>query len=63
MRDTGTRHIKSDAQHRLFEELSILAFRDCLRVGTDQLHIVSGERAVAVQFHGGIERGLAAHRG
>jgi hypothetical protein len=40
--------------------LPIFAFRDGLCVCADQFHAVPRERAVAVQFHRGIERGLSA---
>ncbi len=62
MRDAGARHIEADPQHRFLEQLAIFAFCDRLRVGADQFHVVPRERAVAIQFHRGVERGLAAHR-
>ena len=62
MRDAGTRNIEADAQHRFLEKLAIFALGDGLRVGADQFHVMPSERAVAIQFHRGVERGLAAHR-
>ena len=63
MRDAGTRNIETDSQHRLLEELAILALCDRLRVRADQLHAVPRERAVAIQLHCGVQRSLAAQRG
>ena len=55
--------IEPDPDHRFLEELAIFALVDRLGVGADQLHVVPSERAVAIQLHGGIQRGLTAHRG
>ena len=62
MRDTGAGDIEPDPQHRFLEKLPVFAFRDGLRVRADEFHVVPGQRAVAVQLHGNVERGLAAHR-
>ena len=61
--DPRAGHVQSDPDHCFLEELTIFALGDGERAGADQLHVVPNERAVAVQLHGGIERGLAAHRG
>src|SRR6187397_3052689 len=62
MGHTGTRNCETDSQHRLLEELAILALGDRLRVRPNQLHAVTSERAVAVQLHCGVQRSLTAHR-
>ena len=62
-RHAGARNIEADPQHRFLEQLAIFALRDGFRVGADQFHFVPRQRAVAIQFHGGVQRGLAAHRG
>ena len=54
-------NIEADAQHRFLEKLAIFALRDGLGIGADQLDIMPNECAVAIQFHGRIQRGLAAH--
>ena len=61
-RDAGARHVQPDSDHRFLEELAILALGDREGVGADQLHVVPNERAVAVQLHRRVERGLPAHR-
>jgi hypothetical protein len=43
--------------------LAVFAFCDRLRVRADQFHAVPRQRAVAIQFHCGIERGLSAQSG
>ena len=48
--------------HRLGELLAVLGDPDGPLVGADQLDAVLLERAVALQRHGHVERGLAAHR-
>src|SRR6266550_4616873 len=50
-------NFQPDAQHRFFEQLSIFAFGDGLRVCADQFHAVSGKSAVSVQLHRCVERG------
>ena len=60
--DPGARHLEPDAQHRLFEQLPIFAFCDRLCVCANQFHAVPRQRAVAIQFHRRIERGLPAQR-
>ena len=62
MRDAGARDVEPDPQHRFLEKLAVFAFRDGLRVRADQFHVVPHQGAVAIQFHGNIERGLASHR-
>ncbi len=61
-RDPGARHVEPDAHHRFLEKLAVFSLRDGLRVGPDQSDIVPNERAIAIQFHGGVERRLATHR-
>ena len=61
-RDPGARHVQPDADHGFLEKLAILALGDRLGIGADQLHVVPNERAVAVQLHRRVERGLPAHR-
>ena len=60
-RNPRPRKIETNAQHRFLEQLSIFAFRDCLRVCSDQLHAVPRERPIPIEFHRDVERGLPAH--
>ena len=52
-----------DSPHRLGELGPVLGDPDGPLVGPDQLDPEALERAVAVQGHGHVERGLPAHRG
>ncbi len=61
-RDPGARHVQPDADHGFLEKLAIFALGDRKGVCADQLHVVPDERAVAVQLHRRVERGLPAHR-
>ena len=57
------RALEPDAGHGLAEELAILGHLDGMGIGPDHLDAQRLEPAGAVQRHGGVEGGLAAHGG
>ena len=61
-RNARAGNVQTDPQHRFLEQLSIFAFRNRFRIRADQFHFVPRERAVAIQFHRRVQRGLSAHR-
>ena len=56
------RAVQADPRHRLAELLAILRLGDGRGVGADHLDAALLEHAGLVQFHGGIQRRLSAHR-
>ena len=55
------RRLQPDPGHGFAEAAAVLGLVDRIGGGADQFDAVPGQGAVAIQFHGGIERGLAAH--
>ncbi|OPZ69714.1 MAG: hypothetical protein BWY82_02236 [Verrucomicrobia bacterium ADurb.Bin474] len=53
-----TGHIKSDLDHRVLEQLTVLAFFDGLALGTDQLHTVLLQNTPLGQLQRKVEPGL-----
>ena len=58
----GARRFQADPRHRFAEELSVLGHRDRFGRGADKFDTETLQGAVAMQGHGGIERGLPTHR-
>ena len=63
VRHGRARCLQADVVDRLVEAVAVLGLVDGVRVGTDHLHTMLLEDAVALQVQGAVERGLAAHGG
>jgi hypothetical protein len=61
--DRAARHLQPGLVHRLAEAVAVLGAPDRLDVGADELDPEARERAVLVQGHREVQRGLAAERG
>ena len=59
----GLRNFEADADHRVFEEQTVLGLLDGFELGADQLDVVAVENAGVGQIDGEIERRLAADGG
>ena len=62
VRDRRARHPQARREHRLAEQVAVLAAVDRVVVGADQLDPVPLEHTVLVQRLGEVQRGLAAER-
>ena len=63
MGDARLGNVEADLDHRLFEFEPVLALFDGLRVRADELDAPAFQRAVAHEFHRGVERRLATQGG
>ena len=59
----GDGDIETDAEHEVFEDLAVFAFFDGFGFGADHFDAVFFEHTAVVQFHGGVQGGLAAEGG
>jgi hypothetical protein len=63
VRHAGNGHVQADLQHQFLERQAVFALVDGLGLGADHFDVVPFQRAVFVQGHRGVQRGLAAERG
>ncbi len=61
--ERGTRNLKADADHCVFEEQAVFGFFDGFELGANELDVVALENAGVGQIDGKIESGLAADGG
>ena len=62
VRDAGNRNVEADLQHQILEREAVFAFVNGFGFCADHFDVVTFERAVFVQRHRGVQRGLAAER-
>ena len=63
MGDAAAGGFDADFRHGVAEFQPVLGAVDDVGAGADQLHTIFFQHAGLGEFHGGIERGLAAHGG